>query len=199
MYQSPDTASCVRPSNPDPGDLAKQLRLVATEKDNEAYRILFEAIAPRVKALMLRQGMDNTSAEDIAQETMATIWRKAHLYAEDRGSVFTWVFTIARNLRIDSLRKTSLSTANLEDVPEPICGDPTPYDVASRRQEDLRVSAAVRTLPSGQREVLELAFLNGLSHSEIAQRLSLPLGTVKSRMRLAFGRLRDTLPELEYA
>lgn len=199
MHYSPDNARCLRSRNLDPKELAEHLRLVATDKDTAAFRILFEAIAPRIKALMLRQGMDNAGAEDVAQETMVILWRKAHFYAEHRGSVFTWAFTIARNLRIDSLRKTRFAFANLADVPEPISEDATLLAVTQRHQEDVRVRAALRTLPGKHKEVIELAFIHGLSHSEIAERLGLPVGTVKSRIRMAFGRLRDTLPELQHA
>ena len=172
---------------------ARQLRLVAENRDEEAFRALFEQFGPRVKALLMRQGADRDTAEDIAQEALLTVWRKAHLFHEDKGSVSTWIFTIARNLRIDRLRRHR----NWQEIPdegydEP-SSDPLPDENVVQRQESDRVNEVLATLPQDQVDVIRLSYIEGLSHSEIAEQLDLPLGTVKSRMRLAYQKVRGAL------
>ena len=178
--------------------MADLLRRVAERADPAAFRELYEAYGPRVKAYMMRQGADAGTAEDLAQETLLTVWRKASLYADDKGSMTTWVFTIARNLRIDRLRRE----VPWQELPEWTTGRAFRRDVARRGVG--REAAAGRgcrlpwpSLPPEQQEVVALAYLEGLSHSEIATRLALPLGTVKSRMRIAYQKVRAVLEDLE--
>jgi RNA polymerase sigma-70 factor (ECF subfamily) len=173
--------------------MADLLRRVAERADPEAFRELYETYGPRVKAYMMRQGADAGTAEDLAQETLLTVWRKASLYATDKGSMTTWVFTIARNLRIDRLRREM----PWQELPEWRLSEPSeeaqPDEALAKKQQQGRVQAALAELPSDQREVLVLAYIEGLSHSEIADRLGLPLGTVKSRMRIAYQKVRTAL------
>jgi RNA polymerase sigma-70 factor (ECF subfamily) len=164
---------------------------IALLRDENAFRHLVLTFAPKVKALMIRRGADAETAEEIAQETMIAVWRKGHLFAAEKGSISTWIYTIARNLSIDrARRKVPIVAAGegWEDLPS----DEELADTRIVRQQDeATLSAALAALPEEQREVIELAFIDGLSHSKIAKKLSLPLGTVKSRVRLAYRRLRD--------
>lgn len=166
---------------------------VAHGRDQQAFRTLFLTFGPKVKAMMLRCGADAETAEEIAQETMIAVWRKAHLFAASKGSVSTWIYTIARNLRIDRIRRQPVWQAyddGFHDVPSE---DELPEARLAREQEEASISAALDTLPLEQREVIQLAFVDGLSHSQIAEKLRLPLGTVKSRVRLAYQKLRGVV------
>jgi len=173
------------------------LRKIALDRDVDAYQEFFENFAPRVKAVLIRQGADPSTAEELAQETMLTVWRKASYYVEGRGNAATWVFTIARNLRIDRLRRQKGWAEVDEDLSNHVAED-TPQDEQLMKIETQElVGAALQTLPVEQMEVIRLSYMEGLSQSEIAQKLSLPLGTVKSRMRLAYQRLRGVFEELK--
>ena len=176
--------------------MADLLQRVAANGDVEAFRMLFESYAPRVKSYMMRQGAGADAAEELAQETLLAVWRKAALYSEDKGSATTWIFTIARNLRIDRLRREVVWQPLPDDHEEQSSGDPAPDEVLSEQERRERVRAVLAELPAEQAEVVNLAFLEGLSHSEISQKLGLPLGTVKSRMRLAYQKIRDALEDL---
>lgn len=179
-----------------PRTMADLLQRVAANGDVEAFRALFQAYAPRVKSYMLRQGADPGTAEELAQETLLTVWRKASLYSDEKGSATTWIFTIARNLRIDRLRKEVAWQPLPENNDEQPSPDPAPDEELSERERGERVRTMLAELPSDQAEVVTLAFVEGLSHSEIAAKLGLPLGTVKSRMRLAYQKIRDALEDL---
>jgi RNA polymerase sigma-70 factor (ECF subfamily) len=168
------------------------LTAVAADRDKEAFAKLFGHFAPRVKAYLMRGGSPPAMAEDIAQETFVAVWRKAHLYDRKKASASTWLFTIARNQRIDRIRR--------ERRPEPDPNDPSfaPDPVAlpdrevSAQQDMSAVRLALKTLPEAQREVVMMSFFEDKSHSVIADDLQLPIGTVKSRIRLALKRL-DTI------
>lgn len=176
--------------------MADLLRRVASSADAEAFQRLFQIYAPRVKSYMMRQGADAGTAEELAQETMLTIWTKAGLYSSDKGSATTWIFTIARNLRIDRLRRQVAWQALPEDFEQEAASDPLPDERLSEQERRARVKEALARLPYDQVEVVSLAYLEGLSHSEIAERLELPLGTVKSRMRLAYKKIREAVEDL---
>lgn len=177
--------------------MADLLQRVANAADQAAFRELYQNYGPRVKAYMMRQGADAGTAEDLAQETLLTVWRRASLYAPEKGSVATWIFTIARNLRIDRLRRSVPWQALPEEHAELAADEPTPDEAVASRQVDDAVRAALDTLPPEQREVVVLAYIEGLSHSEIAQRLKTPIGTVKSRMRIAYQKVRAALEGLQ--
>jgi RNA polymerase sigma-70 factor (ECF subfamily) len=177
--------------------MADLLQRLAATGDVEAFRELFQAYAPRVKSYMMRQGSDPNMAEELAQETLLTVWRKARLYSGEKGSPSTWIFTIARNLRIDRLRKEVAWQPMPEGAGEEPSSDPLPDEELSARERSARVQKALAELPADQSEVVVLSYIEGLSHSEIAERLGLPLGTVKSRMRLAYQKVRETLEDLK--
>jgi RNA polymerase sigma-70 factor, ECF subfamily len=172
------------------------LQRVAASKDREAFAALFDMFAPRVKSFMMRKGATAEIAEDLVQETMIAVWSKAALFVPERGGVSTWIFTIARNLRIDRLRreKTSLYT-DIDDY-DAESNDPAQDDAMSRLQEDGFVARALAQIPEEQRSLLLLSYVEDLPQSEIATRLQIPLGTVKSRMRLAYRRMRKLLETL---
>lgn len=182
---------------PGRASMAEFLNRIATKGDAKAFRELFEIYAPRVKAYMMRQGADATTAEELAQETLLTVWRKAALYSGDRGSATTWIFTIARNLRIDKLRKEMTWVELPEGRNEEASDEPGPDENFEAQERSKRVKAALAGLPPDQYEVVSLSYVEGLSHSEIAERLGLPLGTVKSRMRLAYLKIRESVEDLK--
>jgi RNA polymerase sigma-70 factor, ECF subfamily len=173
------------------------IQKVARNRDSEAFHELFVTFAPRIKAMLMRQGADPETAEEIVQETMLSVWRKAHLFAESKGSFSTWVFTIARNLRIDKLRRNTIWQDLGAEVEERPSEEDSPYDELQRRQQRDHVTEALETLTPDQYEVVRLAYIEGLTHTEIAERLGVPLGTVKSRMRLAYGKIRERLGDLK--
>lgn len=174
------------------------LSRIARDRDRAAFRQLFEEYARRVASYMMKQGADPATAEELAQETLLTVWRKAALYSPEKGAVSTWIFTIARNLRIDRIRREFAWQELPDDMSETIASDDiAPDDAVTARQHEIRVRAALDGLSPEQREVVVLAYIEGLSHHEIAARLNLPLGTVKSRMRLAYQKVRAALEDLQ--
>jgi RNA polymerase sigma-70 factor, ECF subfamily len=177
--------------------MADLLRRVADERDLAAFRELYQTYGPRVKAYMMRRGADAATAEDLAQETLLAVWRRAGLYAEDKGSIATWIFAIARNLRIDRLRREMPWQELPESRFEQPSPDTPPDEALSEKERQTRVRAALAQLPPEQQEVVTLSYIDGLSHGEIAARLGLPLGTVKSRMRIAYQRIRAALEDLQ--
>lgn len=176
---------------------AELIHRIASNQDEAAFRALFGTFGPRVKAVLMRQGCDPQIAEDIAQEALLAVWRKASLYETGKGSVATWVFTIARNLRIDRIRRETAFQTLDDDRPEEASDAPLPDEEVSSGQIQARVRGVLAGLPSEQVEVVTLAYIEGLSHSEIAEKLGLPMGTVKSRMRLAYQKIRTALEDLQ--
>lgn len=173
------------------GDWVAHLRRVRDDRDEEAFAALFRHFAPRVKAFLIRSGASEPLAEEVMQEAMATVWRKVHLFDPSRASPATWIFTIARNRRIDVFRKERRPEP--EDLPWGPEEEPDQADVVALQQESARLATALAELPEKQRVLVEQAYFGELSHSEIAERTGLPLGTIKSRIRLALEKLRHTM------
>jgi RNA polymerase sigma-70 factor, ECF subfamily len=172
---------------------ADLLEKIALNQDRVAFAELFDHFAPRVKSFMMRKGANPEQAEDLVQETMIAVWGKARLYTRDRGSASTWIFTISRNLRIDRLRREkAVYFTDIDDFDAP-SDDPAIDDVLGRFEEDGLVAKALATIPEEQRALLILSYVDDVPQSEIAVRLNIPLGTVKSRMRLGYRRLRKLL------
>ena len=172
---------------------AELTRRIAQSRDKAAFVEVFDYYAPRLKAYLMRLGTDGELAEELTQEVMITLWRKAHLFDCTKSSLATWLYRIARNRRIDVLRRDrggELDPTEPMLQPEPLPDADTEIDAHTR---EVRVRAALGSLPKEQRELIKLAFFDAKSHSEIADETGLPLGTVKSRIRLAFTRLRRTL------
>ena len=170
------------------GEWTLRVRRIAETQDRQAFSELFAHFAPRVKAFLMRSGLGEAMAEDCAQEVMATVWHKAALFDPAKASVATWVFTIARNRKIDMLRKQRRPEP--EDLPWGPEPEPEQAEVLGRRQESARLGDALARLPEAQRKLVEAAYFGDLSHSEIAAKTGLPLGTIKSRLRLALEKLR---------
>lgn len=164
---------------------------IGKHRDKAAFAVLFTQFAPQVKAYFLRFGVLEERAEEFTQDTFLMIWRKADRFDPTQVSVAGWIFTIARNLRIDALRH--------ERRPDPLPIAPpapppeTPEQALGAKESRELMRGAMVRLPEAQAEVVRLAYFEEMSHSEIARILGLPLGTVKSRIRLAAAQLRAAL------
>lgn len=183
----------------------ERVRAVAETGDRAAFALLFKHFAPRVKSYLVRSGMASEVAEELAQETMVSVWRKAASFDPARAQLSTWIFTIARNLRVDHLRRRherhhddAVDDAGADDALAQVAHDADRPDEqldAARRQRAVR--AALRQLAPEQLQAVWLAFYDERSHAGIAGELQVPLGTVKSRIRLAAVHLRRLLQGME--
>lgn len=176
-----------------PGDLDASMVRIADGGDQDAFRALFLALAPKVKALAIRQGAAAAMAEEIVQETFLKVWRNARAFAPARGAATSWIFAIARNVRVDLLRLEPGWGALSDDQPQASSDEPGPDEALASRQIQDRVHAVLSSLPPDQAAVIRLAYLDGLSQSEIAKRTGAPLGTVKTRMNLAYRKFKAAL------
>ena len=167
------------------------LRRIQAHQDQQAFAELFSYFAPRVKAFLIKSGANPGLAEECTQEVMVTLWHKAHLFDPSRAGVSTWIFTIARNKKIDALRKQRRPEP--EDLAWGPEAEPEAADVLALQQETKNLSEAITRLPEQQRDLIKRAYYGDLSHSEIAAETGLPLGTIKSRLRLALVKLRQTM------
>lgn len=205
-----------------PDDLAELIGAVAERSDRVAFAGLFRHFAPRIKAYLMRGGLPAAAAEELAQEALVQVWRKAASFDPARARASTWVFTIARNLRIDQLRRAAGGPAGALEVGgyggmgagfDPFVTDvadddrpdlaseaaddsPAPDEQLARARSERDLHAALAGLPQEQRDILRLSFFEEQPHAAIAQALAIPLGTVKSRIRLAVGHLRRQLGHL---
>jgi len=161
---------------------------IAANRDRDRFAELFLHFGPRLKSFFLRLGVAPGQAEDLVQEVMLTVWRKADQYDPARAGAATWIFTVARNLRID-LKRRERDPASLAELYHGI-EEPMPSDVMIAAERGQRVRQAMAELPPEQVEVIRLSFFEDRPHGEIATMLKIPLGTVKSRARLAMARLR---------
>lgn len=178
---------------------SRQIEAIATHQDRAAFAALFAFFAPRIKAFIQRSGSSEASAEELAQETMLVVWRKAALFDPTSVGAAAWIFTIARNLRIDAHRRArrggviEVSDAQIEFQ---IDEAPHPDVRLVAAQSEAKVRAALTALSNDHMRVVELSFFEEKAHAEIAKILEIPLGTVKSRLRLAMNRLRTLLNEV---
>jgi RNA polymerase sigma-70 factor (ECF subfamily) len=173
--------------------LADLVARIAEVQDRQAFALLFRHFAPRIKAYVMRGGADSARAEEIMQEVMLTVWRRAAQFDRRIAAVSTWIFTIARNKRIDLLRRERFPIWQIEDgAPGPVDAADSDYEAA---ETGVRLLAALRTLPTAQSTLLEMAYFQDKSHHAIAAETKLPLGTVKSRIRLGIAKLRDALKD----
>jgi RNA polymerase sigma factor (sigma-70 family) len=176
--------------------LCDLMEAVRIDRDATAFTDLFHHLAPRIKRVQARHGASAAAAEDLAQEAMLAVWRRAETFDFRRASVATWAITIARNKQIDLLRGAHRRhdvpwAPTAADVP---VGDPDPELSLHLAESGKIVRQAVQSLPRAQEQILRKAFDEAKSHRQIAAELGVPLGTVKSRMRLALAHLRATLP-----
>ena len=177
-------------------DLAALIIAVADRRDTSAFAELFRYFAPRIKSLLLRMGTPSELAEELAQEAMLTVWRKAHLFDPNGASASGWVFRIARNLRIDAARRSQRIERLGRELGSEESDVEEPDAIVGAVQIEQKVRAAIAQLSADQLKVITLSFFESRPHAEIAEILQLPLGTVKSRIRLAFKRLRTLLDEV---
>ena len=198
---SPAAPTAVTPAPPTAADMDGLLLRVAAH-DKAAFSDVFDHFAPRLNAYMRKLGADATQAEEVVQETMLQVWRKAGHFNAAKASASTWVFTIARNKRIDLLRKARHPEVDLDDpalVHAQVETDNAVSDPAETRSTTDALQLAIASLPPEQAELIQLAFFEDKAHGEIAGLRKLPLGTVKSRLRLALGKLRHQLKKRETA
>jgi RNA polymerase sigma factor, sigma-70 family len=181
----------------EPLESSEAARLVATiahSGDRQAFARLFAFYAPRLKTFLSRQGFGASDCDDLIQDTMLAVWRKAGQFDPEAGAVSTWIFTICRNLGIDRRRRLARRLKDDDPVSEV---DPSPSAEGEiiTREDERRVRRALDRLPTEQAEVITLSFFSQSPQTEIAKSLGIPLGTVKSRVRLAMNRLRQLLDE----
>lgn len=171
------------------------IEAIARDKDRAAFAELFNFYAPRLKSYMLRLGADEMLAEELTQEVMITVWRKSEQFDRKQASASTWIFRIARNRRIDAYRRTKMPELQPDDPALAPAEIEQPDQLLTIAQMEERVREAIYELPEEQLILLKAAFFDGLSHREIAEKTKLPLGTVKSRIRLAFQKLKHKLED----
>jgi RNA polymerase sigma-70 factor (ECF subfamily) len=185
--QAPMTADLEQPS------LEALIVAIAERRDREAFTQLFGHFAPRVKSYLLRGGMSAAVAEDMMQDVLLTVWHKAVQFDPARASAPAWIFGIARNLKIDALRRSRLAILE-PDISEEV-QVPLADAIVAAEESSRAIRRAIETLPPDQITILQLAFFEDLTHGEIEKVLNVPLGTVKSRLRLAMAKLRRVLKE----
>lgn len=176
---------------------ASDLVVRVARRDREAFAVLFEWFAPRVKSYMLKLGASPAAAEELAQDTLLAVWRKAESFDPARAGAAAWIFTIARNLRIDAARRDRIFRVIDAEPEEKASEEPGPDALLASNEHSARIREAMKALPREQVEVIRLSFFEDRPHGEIAEKLQLPLGTVKSRLRLAMARLKALLDDLK--
>ena len=177
-------------------ELAGLIEAIAADRNREAFATLFYYFAPRIKGFLTRSNTPPAAAEELAQEALLIVWRKAEQYDRNKAGASAWIFTIARNLRIDVARReqrSRLLDLDSTDEADPPAQPDTMLLTGERHQ---RVHAALKHLSDDQLRVVRLSFFEGKAHADISSELKLPLGTVKSRIRLAMNRLRELLGDL---
>ena len=166
------------------------VRCVQATQDKQAFTKLYHHYAPRIYSFLVKNKAASEEAEEIAQEALMTLWQKSHLFDPEKSSLSTWLFRVARNKRIDRLRRKILSDSDKKDpslFPE---AEKTADQKIESIQWEAKMRAAIKSLPPEQSLLIKMAFFEGKTHSQISNELSLSLGTVKSRIRLAFSKLR---------
>lgn len=185
----------IKPENRVASDWAALMLDIAERRDKIAFQSIFDYYAPRVKSFIMRSGIPEITAEEVAQETLLMVWRKADKFNPALASASTWIFTIARNKKIDRLRKDARPLPDANDPTFAGPGVDTPETTAWHSINAEKIHAALAKLPEDQRKVLTLAFIEENPHAAVADMLGIPLGTVKSRIRLGLEKLRTLLAE----
>jgi RNA polymerase sigma-70 factor, ECF subfamily len=183
----PVRKECVQPSQPE--NWSGLLAEMAISQDKTLYIQLYRNFAPKVKAYILRLGVVEATAEELTQEAMLSMWRKAHLYKPEKAAASTWIFTLARNQSIDWMRRQKYPEYSLDHWHES-AEVSLALDTVEQTVMCDRIGAVINELPESQSQVIYMSFFEGRSHSEIAEKLKIPLGSVKSRIRLAAEKLK---------
>lgn len=190
----PQTGRAVPVQAPQMSQATVWLVAVRDQRDKDAFGALFDFFAPRLKGFIMRSGTGAAQAEEIVQDVMLTVWRKAAMFDPHRAQASAWIYQIARNRQIDIIRKES------RPIPDELAQDPEAEPDASQilafDQEAEQLKTALDLLQPDQKEMIEKAYLGDLTHQEISVQTGLPLGTVKSRIRLGLNRLRRELKGL---
>jgi RNA polymerase sigma-70 factor (ECF subfamily) len=179
-----------------PDELSEFLIAVAERKDRKAFIRLFEHFGPRVKSYLRRLGANDSEADDLMQEVMLTVWRRAEQFDYRKARASTWIFTITRNKRIDAIRRERRPELDPNDpalVPD---RDDDPSEALSASEWRAAIQRAIKDVPEEQARLLRMSFFEDKTHDAIATELDMPLGTVKSRIRLAVAKLRRSLEDL---
>ncbi len=179
-----------------PDELSGLLNAVAAQRDRKAFIRLFEHFGPRVKSYLKRLGVNDSEADDLMQEVMLTVWRRAEQFDHRKARASTWIFTITRNKRIDAIRRERRPELDPNDpalVPD---RDDDPSEAVSANEWRAAIQKAIGEVPEEQARLLRMSFFEDKTHDVIAKELDLPLGTVKSRIRLAVAKLRRSLEDL---
>ena len=177
------------------GRLSSLVIAVAKSRDKVAFATLFDHFAPRLKTYVMRLGASAATADELVQETMLTLWRRADSFDPRQATASTWIFTIARNKRIDGLRRENRPDLDPDDPALAAQPDAAADEALAASENEAILRQAVAQLPDEQAELLRICYYGDKSHRQIARELGLPLGTVKSRLRLALGRLRLVLKD----
>ena len=185
-------------ADPTRESLSEALVKIGASKDEAAFALVYSHFAGRIKSFLIGKGMDEDTAEELMQEIMLTVWRRAESYNPAKAAASTWIFTIARNRRIDHLRGSWRVEVELDDVmlEHSLDGEsiqPNVEDETLLEQETEKLFIAMDKLPREQKQVMHLSYFRGQSHGDIAQWLGLPVGTVKSRIRLALQSIRGNM------
>ena len=178
---------------------AEKLKRVAVDSDREAFREIYLHFGPRIKSYALNQGVSQM-ADELVQEVMTSVWRKAHTYSNSLASVSTWIFTIARNQRIDLLRKASRNKAEVVLETEDLWQIPSDDNVVKSIQAltaERHMGESIKQLPEDQLIAIRKVYYEGKTHQEVAEELQIPLGTLKGRLRLSMQKLRVMLEATE--
>ncbi|WP_394707395.1 sigma-70 family RNA polymerase sigma factor [uncultured Celeribacter sp.] len=184
----------VEQAKDDPSVLTQDLIAVRDQRDRAAFGRLYDHFAPRLKGMMIRGGLRDGTAEDVVQDVMLSVWHKAAQFDPHRAEAAGWIYGIARNRRIDLARRRPLSLP--EELPEPESLEPDQTQVIALQQEARHLAEALDRLAPEQADVLRAAYFDDISHSQISDVKGLPLGTIKSRIRLGLERLRHELRDI---
>ena len=191
-YKQEKTYKVLKPAAKDQ-ELTTLINLIATRKDKTAFSSLFKLVGPRIKGYLMKLGSNDIVAEDLLQEVMLTVWRKSETFDRNKAAVSTWLFTIARNKRIDMLRKEIRPQLDPNDPMLTPNQEESADNVYGSKQESIKITDAIKMLPEEQSKLIKMTYYEDKSHSIIARELNMPLGTVKSRIRLASTRLKKLL------
>lgn len=193
----------VRPEGYRDDDWSNLLTQVGIKRDRVAFERLFNHFAPLIKGFHYSrssQALSPEAADELVQEVMFRVWRKAPSFDPGKASANTWVYTIMRNARIDLLRRNSRHVTDCDIDVDDIWDESTdnhPLALVQKMRNEREIAEGLWNLPAEQSHVLQKAYMEGKSHSEISQELGLPLGTVKSRVRLALKKLQSALKRVE--